>query len=185
MSIKAILTVIAALLAACLYAAGWWTAAQGYAKEKAEFEAKAQAQYVQALEAKAVREKYLQGKIEDAASNAKQAQSAIEERYQMLLDAARRVPADVPGSGDADDAVGMHADAGGAGGKGGVPATATAPCAVREGASQRSRADGAKLRQLYEEQLTIARDCDITAAHYNELIDLWQLCDARMDGDAF
>lgn len=29
MSIKAILAVIAALLAACLYAAGWWTAAQG------------------------------------------------------------------------------------------------------------------------------------------------------------
>lgn len=155
------------------FAGGYWFAGKKYQAEKAEFEAQAQARYAQALEAKAVREKYLQGKIEDAASNAKQAQSDIETRYQMLLDAAWSVPADVPGSGPAD-AVGMHADAGGAGGKGGVPATATAPCAVREGASQRSRADGAKLRQLYEEQLTIARDCDITAAHYNELIEFYE-----------
>lgn len=33
--------------------------------------------------------------------------------------------------------------------------------------------DKAKLRKLYEQQLTIARDCDITAAHYNALIDLY------------
>ena len=174
MSIKALCAIIAALPAVGLYAAGWWTAAQGYAREKAEFEAMAQARYAQALEAKATREKYLQGKIEDAASNARQAQGDIETRYQMLLDAARRVPADVPGSGDADDAVGMHADAGGAGGQGGVPATATAPCAVRKGASQRAGSDGAKFRKLYEEQLTIARDCDITAAHYNELIEFYE-----------
>lgn len=30
-----------------------------------------------------------------------------------------------------------------------------------------------KLRKLYEQQLTIDRDCDITAAHYNALIDLY------------
>ena len=173
MNIKALCAVISALLAACLYTAGWWTAAQGYAREKAEFEAMAQARYAQALEAKATREKYLQGKIEDAASNAKQAQSEIETRYQMLLDAAWSVSADVPGGGPAD-AVGMHADADGASGQGGVPATATAPCRVSESASQRAGSDGAKLRKLYEEQLSIARDCDITAAHYNELISLWQ-----------
>lgn len=30
-----------------------------------------------------------------------------------------------------------------------------------------------KLREFYERQLTIDRDCDITAAHYNALIDLY------------
>lgn len=30
-----------------------------------------------------------------------------------------------------------------------------------------------KLREFYEQQLTIDRDCDITAAHYNALIDLY------------
>lgn len=33
--------------------------------------------------------------------------------------------------------------------------------------------DKAKLQRLYERQLTIARDCDITASHYNALIDLY------------
>lgn len=33
--------------------------------------------------------------------------------------------------------------------------------------------DKAKLRKLYEQQLTIARDCDITSTYYNNLIDLY------------
>ena len=31
-----------------------------------------------------------------------------------------------------------------------------------------------KLRRLYQEQLIIARDCDITASHYNELIRYYE-----------
>lgn len=30
-----------------------------------------------------------------------------------------------------------------------------------------------KLRELYEQQLTIARDCDITATYYNKLLELY------------
>lgn len=167
MSIKAIPAVVAALLAACLYAAGWWTAAQGYAKEKAEFEAKAQAQYAQALEAKAVREKYLQGKADEAERKAKESVDEIEARYQELLSASWSAAPDA-------DADGMLADAGGAGGQGGVPATASASGSVSESSGQCARTNGAKLRKLYEEQLTIARDCDITAAHYNELIEFYE-----------
>lgn len=36
-----------------------------------------------------------------------------------------------------------------------------------------SNADRAKLQRLYEEQLTLARDCDINAIHLNQLIDLY------------
>lgn len=39
---------------------------------------------------------------------------------------------------------------------------------------QCSDRDRTKLRRLYERQLTIARDCDITAAHYNALIKLYE-----------
>lgn len=36
-----------------------------------------------------------------------------------------------------------------------------------------SRADRAKLQRLYQQQLIVARDCDITATHYNQLIKLY------------
>lgn len=36
-----------------------------------------------------------------------------------------------------------------------------------------SQQDRAKLQRLYEEQLTLARDCDINAIHLNQLIDLY------------
>lgn len=35
-------------------------------------------------------------------------------------------------------------------------------------------ADRAKLQRLYERQLVIARDCDITATYYNKLLELYQ-----------
>lgn len=35
------------------------------------------------------------------------------------------------------------------------------------------RQDRAKLQRLYEEQLVIARDCDITTTYYNKILELW------------
>ena len=40
-------------------------------------------------------------------------------------------------------------------------------------ANKCSDKDRAKLQRLYEEQLTLARDCDINAIHLNQLIDLY------------
>lgn len=42
-----------------------------------------------------------------------------------------------------------------------------------ESANKCSNKDRAKLQKLYEEQLTLARDCDINAIHLNQLIDLY------------
>ena len=36
-----------------------------------------------------------------------------------------------------------------------------------------STADRARLQRLYQRQLIVARDCDITATHYNQLIKLY------------
>lgn len=44
---------------------------------------------------------------------------------------------------------------------------------ISQSKCQCNATDKAKLRNLYEQQLTIARDCDITASYYNNLIDLY------------
>lgn len=44
---------------------------------------------------------------------------------------------------------------------------------VSQSKCQCNGADKAKLRELYEQQLIVARDCDITASYYNNLIDLY------------
>lgn len=44
---------------------------------------------------------------------------------------------------------------------------------VSQSKCQCNGTDKAKLRELYEQQLTVARDCDITASYYNNLIDLY------------
>lgn len=173
-NIKLWIAIGAACALALAFAAGHHAASLAYEREIADFKAQAQARYAQALEAKAAREKYLQGKIEDAASKAKASADEIEARYQELLSASWSAAPDADVHFDGADAVGMHADAGGAGGQGNVSTASGASRGVSEGRCECAGADRAKLQRLYERQMTIARDCDITAAHYNELINLWQ-----------
>lgn len=45
--------------------------------------------------------------------------------------------------------------------------------AISQSTCKCNGADKAKLQRLYEQQLVIARDCDITATYYNNLIDLY------------
>lgn len=42
--------------------------------------------------------------------------------------------------------------------------------------------NAAKLRRLYQEQLIVARDCDITATHYNALIEFYGSVSAPLGG---
>jgi len=153
---------VAAVFALLTYAAGFVCGAVvmswHYKAEISEFKANAEAQYAQALEAKAVREKYLQGKADENAVKAKEAQDEIEARYKSLL-------------ADAADALSVHADS--AGGKDSVPSDPKPADRVSTGAGERHAAYRAKLQRLYERQLEIARDCDITASYYNRLIQLW------------
>ena len=142
-----------------------------YQKQFSDYQAQAQAQYAQALEAKSVRERYLQGKINDAAADAKLDALQIQERYERLISTAHSFSFDVGNHRDGSGLHGMQSD--GSGSQGSVSDTATAPSRVSESTSQRSENDRAKLQRLYERQLTLARDCDITASHYNQLIDFY------------
>ena len=44
---------------------------------------------------------------------------------------------------------------------------------VQDCRCERTTDNRAKLQRLYQQQLIVARDCDITATHYNELIKLY------------
>ncbi len=54
-----------------------------------------------------------------------------------------------------------------------MPSDSTVTTTVSKGRCECNGTDKAKLQRLFERQLTIARDCDITATHYNALIDLY------------
>ena len=54
-----------------------------------------------------------------------------------------------------------------------VPSNSKTSISISQSKCQCDGTDKAKLRKLYEQQLTIARDCDITSTYYNNLIDLY------------
>lgn len=54
-----------------------------------------------------------------------------------------------------------------------VSATTSSTSRVQDCRCERTTADRAKLQRLYQRQLIVARDCDITATHYNQLIKLY------------
>ena len=54
-----------------------------------------------------------------------------------------------------------------------VSTTTSSTSRVQDCRCERTTADRARLQRLYQRQLIVARDCDITATHYNQLIKLY------------
>ena len=54
-----------------------------------------------------------------------------------------------------------------------MPTDTSTTSRIQDCRCERTTADRAKLRRLYQRQLIVARDCDITATHYNQLIKLY------------
>lgn len=54
------------------------------------------------------------------------------------------------------------------------PDTRTAERTATEKKNRCVRQDHAKFQRLYEQQLEVARDCDITATYYNKLLELYE-----------
>ena len=73
-----------------------------------------------------------------------------------------------------DNSVSMHNSQDNASGNSGLSDSATTAGAVSDCKCRCDGKDQTKLRRLYQEQLIIARDCDITASHYNELIRYYE-----------
>ncbi len=143
-----------------------------YQKQIADYQAQAQKQYAQALEAKAIREQYLQGKINEAAADAKSNEIQIKANYERLIKTANSFSLNVPDHSDGGSVQRMQSD-NSAGSQDSVPDTSGTTGRVSASADKSSGYDRAKLQRLYEKQLMIARDCDITASRYNQLIDFY------------
>ncbi len=69
---------------------------------------------------------------------------------------------------------GMHDDKTGADSTKQLSDTPATSSAVSEKKCGCSATDRAKLQRLYEQQLVIARDCDITTSYYNRLLEMYQ-----------
>ena len=54
------------------------------------------------------------------------------------------------------------------------PDTRTAERTATEKKNRCVRQDHAKFQRLYEQQLEVARDCDIPATYYNKLLELYE-----------
>ena len=54
-----------------------------------------------------------------------------------------------------------------------MPTATSTTSRVQDCRCERTTVDREKLQRLYQRQLIVARDCDITATHYNQLIKLY------------
>ena len=70
-----------------------------------------------------------------------------------------------------DNSVSMHNSEDNTSGNSGLSSTASTAGAVSDCECRCDGKDTEKLRRLYQQQLIVARDCDITATYYNHLID--------------
>lgn len=74
----------------------------------------------------------------------------------------------------ADHSISLHNSEDNTSSNSDMPSTASTAGAVSDCKCRCDGKDQAKLRRLYQEQLIVARDCDITATHYNALIEFYE-----------
>lgn len=122
---------------------------------------KKQAQVLnQALEDKAKKENVFNGVLADAQSNIALDVQHITSTYNRYHFNGVFSDTDSVHTDTTDSSQGLSTDT-------------TTTKAISQSTCKCNGADKAKLQRLYEQQLVIARDCDITATYYNNLIDLY------------
>ena len=155
-----ILSYIAIIVA--FVASGYYLAAKRYEAKFEEYRAEqAQAVIKQQEEfRKQERERYAQ--VSTIQSNLADGVADVSKSYNTLND-----------SMDSFNANSMHDNQDSATDTNQVSATTSTTSRVQDCRCERTTADRAKLQRLYQRQLIVARDCDITATHYNQLIKLY------------
>lgn len=155
-----ILSYIAIIVA--FVASGYYLAAKRYEAKFEEYRAEqAQAVIKQQEEfRKQERERYAQ--VSTIQSNLADGVADVIKSYNTLND-----------SMDSFNANSMHDNQDSATDTNQVSATTSTTSRVQDCRCERTTADRAKLQRLYQRQLIVARDCDITATHYNQLIKLY------------
>ena len=155
-----ILSYIAIIVA--FVASGYYLAAKRYEAKFEEYRAEqAQAVIKQQEEfRKQERERYAQ--VSTIQSNLADGVADVIKSYNTLND-----------SMDSFNANSMHDNQDSATDTNQVSATTSTTSRVQDCRCERTTVDREKLQRLYQRQLIVARDCDITATHYNQLIKLY------------
>lgn len=139
---------------------------QGYADAQAEFAAAAARAQIEAQEERRNQEQTLQELANEADSATASETGRIDDLYRLSL-------ADF-GIDFSPCRLFEQAGSKSAAGESDVSDTPQAAGgAAATGENERYREDAKRFQRLYEAALATARDCDITAAHYNELLRLW------------
>lgn len=155
-----ILSYIAIIVA--FVASGYYLAAKRYEVKFEEFRAEqAQAVIKQQEEfRKQEAERYAQ--VSTIQSNLADGVADVVKSYNTLTDSI-----------DSFNANGMHDNQDSVTDTKQVPTDTSTTSRVQDCRCERTTADRARLQRLYQRQLIVARDCDITATHYNQLIKLY------------
>ena len=131
-----------------------------YQLKIAEYEKKQVQVLNQALEDKAKKENVFNGVLADAQSNIALDVQHITSTYNRYHFNGLFSDTDSVHTDTTDSSQGLSTDT-------------TTTKAISQSTCKCNGTDKAKLQRLYEQQLVIARDCDITATYYNNLIDLY------------
>ena len=133
---------------------GWFVNGLRYENNMQNYINKELQQQIQAVEDAKAKEHEYREKADKTTRQAKEAIDAVNAHYHKLLNDSLS-----KSSASSQDS---------------VPAASGSSGPISKSTSKCTEQHRAKLQRLYERQLVIARDCDITAAHYNELIDFYE-----------
>lgn len=133
--------------------AGWFVNGLRYEHNMQEFINSELRQQIQAVEDARNKEQEYREKVDKTTRQAKEAIDVVNAHYRKLLN-------DSLSKSSSSSNNNMSTDS-------------KASTTIQKSTSKCIEQHRAKLQRLYEQQLIIARDCDITATHYNELIELF------------
>lgn len=133
--------------------AGWFVNGLRYENNMQNYINQELQQQIQAVEDARSKEQEYREKLDKTTRQAKEAIDVVNAHYRKLL----------------NDSLSKSS----ASNQNSVPSASGSSVPISKSTSKCTEQHRAKLQRLYEQQLVIARDCDITAAHYNELIDLF------------
>ena len=133
---------------------GWFVNGLRYENNMQNYINKELQQQIQAVEDAKAKEHEYREKANKTTRQAKEAIDVVNAHYRkLLIDSLSKSSASNQNS---------------------VPSASGSSVPISKSTSKCTEQHRAKLQRLYEQQLVIARDCDITAAHFNELIDFYE-----------
>ena len=155
-----ILSYIAIIVA--FVASGYYLAAKRYEAKFEEFRAEQSQTVIKQQEEFRKQEAERYAQVSTIQSNLADGVADVIKSYNTLND-----------SMDSFNANSMHNNQDSATNSKQMPTDTSTTSRVQDCKCECSRVNRAKLQRLYQRQLIVARDCDITATHYNQLIKLY------------